>query len=353
MDKIFFEELNLPLPAHNLDIGSGSHAVQTAQMLSGIGLLLEEEKPNLVLVEGDTNTVLAGALAAVKLSIPVGHVEAGLRSHDRRMPEEINRILTDHMSVLLFAPTDIAVRNLIDEGIGSEPFLATNGPRKASIHNVGNSIVDATLQNIELAREMEAGLLEQIGLKPGQYALLTSHRSENVDDNEFLRNLCRLLEHVEEAHGLKVVWPVHPRTVKKLAEFGLEPRARLIRPQGYLEFLALESNARVVITDSGGVQEETCVLGIPCVTVRKTTDRPETVLVGANALGGTELETMREAFDGMMEGRGSWSIPYVRNTSASIVKIVRETMDEMVNPSESPIATEFETRSIGVAHAIS
>jgi UDP-N-acetylglucosamine 2-epimerase (non-hydrolysing) len=353
MDKVFFEELKLPAPQYNLDVGSGNHAVQTAKMLSGLETILEEESPSVVLIEGDTNSVLAGALAAVKLAIPVGHIEAGLRSYDRRMPEEINRVLTDHISLFLFAPTEIAVQNLRDEGIGSKPFLTQGGVEQAHIYNVGNSIVEATLQNLHLAQQTEPRLLQEFGLTPKEYVLLTSHRSENVDNRAFLENLCQLVDHVNQEYKLTVVWPIHPRTVNRLAEFDLAPPATLIGPQGYLNFLALESNARLVITDSGGVQEEACVLGIPCVTVRKTTERLETILIGANELGGTEFETMREALDKMMQTRRKWNLPYAPDTSATIVKILSEHLNHLAPVTLPPVVTEFRQRSLGVAHVIS
>jgi UDP-N-acetylglucosamine 2-epimerase (non-hydrolysing) len=330
LDRIFFEELRLPTPHYNLDVGSGNHAVQTAKMLTGLETILEKENPDVVLVEGDTNTALAGALAAVKLAIPVGHVEAGLRSNDRRMPEEINRILIDHISSLLFAPTDMAVKNLDDEAIGSKPYLTANGIESAKIYNVGNSVVEATLQNIQIARKREKIILNRYGLTSKEYVLLTAHRSENVDTIEFLTSLCQLIDYLSEQYKLKIIWPIHPRTVKKLAEFDRVPQATLIDPQGYFEFLALESNAKVVITDSGGVQEEACVLGVPCVTIRKTTDRPETVLVAANELGETDIETMKRAFDKMIKHNGKWKIPYVENTSKTIVKILSEELSNRV-----------------------
>jgi len=330
MDQIFFEELKLPTPHYNLDVGSGAHAVQTAKMLRGIEPLLEKEQPDVVLVEGDTNTVLAGALAAVKLSIPVGHIEAGLRSYDRRMPEEINRILADHMSAFLFAPTEMAVKNLEEEGVGSKLFLTVRGAEKATIHQVGNSIVDATLQNIRIAREEEESILERFELTPKEYVLLTAHRSENVDSLDFLQRLCQLLDYVSGTYRLKTMWPIHPRTVRTLRKFGVTPHARLIDPQGYLEFLALESNAKIVVTDSGGVQEEACILGVPCVTIRKTTERPETVLVGANELGGTDFDTMKRAFDKMIQNQRKWKIPYVPDTSATIVRILGENLNHQI-----------------------
>ncbi|MCS6803962.1 MAG: UDP-N-acetylglucosamine 2-epimerase (non-hydrolyzing) [Acidobacteriota bacterium] len=324
MDRIFFDDLKLPAPRYNLETGSASHGTQTGYMLSAIEPILEREEPDVVIVQGDTNSVLAGALAAVKLGIPVGHVEAGLRSLDRRMPEEYNRILTDHLSLLLFAPTEIAVQNLRDEGIGSKPFLTTRGRQQALIYNVGNSVVDATQQNIEIARQREADVLREFDLAAKQYVLLTAHRAENVDNPAFIAQLSKLLAYVRQQYHLPVVWPIHPRTAHQLEQFRIKPPALLIEPQGYLEFLALQANARLIITDSGGVQEEACVLGVPCVTIRKTTDRPETVAVGASRIGGTELPDMKRAVDLMMCSNGRWPIPYVLNTSQTIVHLLRQ-----------------------------
>lgn len=328
MDRIFFDDLKLPAPRYNLETGSASHGTQTGYMLSAIEPILEREEPDVVIVQGDTNSVLAGALAAVKLGIPVGHVEAGLRSLDRRMPEEYNRILTDHLSLLLFAPTEIAVQNLRDEGIGSKPFLTTRGRQQALIYNVGNSVVDATQQNIEIARQREADVLREFDLAPKQYVLLTAHRAENVDNPAFIEQLSKLLAYVRQQYHLPVVWPIHPRTAHQLEQFRIKPPALLIEPQGYLEFLALQANARLIITDSGGVQEEACVLGVPCVTIRKTTDRPETVAVGASRIGGTELPDMKRAVDLMMCSNGRWPIPYVLNTSQTIVNLLRQMFNQ-------------------------
>lgn len=322
MDQIFFDDLKLPAPRYNLETGSASHGTQTGYMLSAIEPILEREEPDVVVVQGDTNSVLAGALAAVKLGIPVAHVEAGLRSSDRRMPEEYNRILTDHLSLLLFAPTEIAVQNLRDEGIGSKPFLTAHGQQRAAIYNVGNSVVDATRQNIEIARQREADVLRGFDLGTKQYVLLTAHRAENVDNSAFIEHLSKLLIYIRQRYDLPTLWPIHPRTAHQMEQFRIKPPALLIEPQGYLEFLALQANARLIITDSGGVQEEACVLGVPCVTIRKTTDRPETVAVGASRVGGTELPDMKHAVDLMMRSNGRWPIPYASNTSQTIVNLL-------------------------------
>ncbi len=283
MDKIFFEDLELPSPHYNLDIGSGTHAEQTGKMLIEIEKVLQKEKPDVVLVEGDTNTVLASALAAVKLHIKVGHVEAGLRSYDRSMPEEINRVLTDHVSDYLFAPTEIAKENLLKEGIPEEKIFLT-----------GNTIVDAVNQNLRIAGKRE-NILNKLNLNTKEYFLVTAHRQENVDNKERLEGILEGLELIHEDFNLPVVYPVHPRTVKRMKEFGLtSENIKLIDPAGFFEFLQLESNAKLVLTDSGGVQEETCILRVPCVTLRDNTERPETIDVGSNVLVGTESERILE-----------------------------------------------------------
>ncbi|MCD6455426.1 MAG: UDP-N-acetylglucosamine 2-epimerase (non-hydrolyzing), partial [Methanophagales archaeon] len=284
LDKIFFEELELPVAKYNLDVGSGTHAEETGEMLMGIEKVLKEEKPDVVLVEGDTNTVLAGALAASKLHIKVGHVEAGLRSYDRNMPEEINRVLADHISDYLFAPTVKARENLLREGIEEDKIFVT-----------GNTIVDAVFQNLEIARR-KVDILEKLNLNSEGYFLVTAHRQENVDIKERLKGILDGLELVYNKFNFPIIYPVHPRTKKKIREFGLEvPKGvELIEPFGFLEFLQLEANAKLVLTDSGGVQEETCILKVPCVTLRGNTERPETLEVGSNVLAGTNQNNILE-----------------------------------------------------------
>ena len=284
LDKIFFEELELPEAKYNLDVGSGTHAEETGKMLIGIEKILKEEKTDVVLVEGDTNTVLAGALAASKLHIKVGHVEAGLRSYDRTMPEEINRVLADHVSDYLFAPTEKARENLLREGIEEDKIFVT-----------GNTIVDAVYQNLEIARR-KVNVLNKLSLSPEEYFLVTAHRQENVDVKERLKGILDGLKLICEKFNLPIVYPIHPRTKKKIREFGLEvPKGiKLIEPLGFLEFLQLEANAKLVLTDSGGVQEETCILKVPCVTLRDNTERPETLDVGSNVLAGVNQEKISE-----------------------------------------------------------
>ena len=277
MDHIFFDELNLPSPDHHLDVGSGSHADQTGSIMSGIERVYEQERPDVVLVQGDTNTVLAGSLVAAKMCIPLGHVEAGLRSYDRTMPEEVNRVVADHLGDCLFAPTEKARENLIREGIDAGKILVT-----------GNTIVDAVYQNLNIAKEKDDAL-KTFGVSSGEYFLVTAHRQENVDNPEKLQNIVSTLRNIHDLYSLPVIFPVHPRTRKMIDQFQIPVNGiYLTEPIGFFRFLQLESEARLVLTDSGGVQEECCILGVPCVTLRKNTERPETVEVGANILAGTK-----------------------------------------------------------------
>lgn len=299
MDKAFFDDLELPKPAYNLDAGSGSHAEQTGKIMEGIEKVLIEEKPDVVLVQGDTNTVLAGALAASKLHIKVGHVEAGLRSYDRSMPEEINRVVADHISDYLFAPTELSRQNLLKEGIDESKIFVT-----------GNTIVDAVLQNLEISNQ-KVDVLNDLGLKSKEYFLLTSHRAENVDNREQLGKLLKGISTIQKEYSLPVVFPIHPRTEKRIKDFGLPLEGiRTIKPAGFLEFLQLEANARLVFTDSGGVQEETCILGTPCVTLRDNTERPETLEAGSNILAGVEPDRIIQSALKMMHEKRSWANPF-------------------------------------------
>jgi UDP-N-acetylglucosamine 2-epimerase (non-hydrolysing) len=314
MDRVFFQQLELPDAKHNLDVGSGSHGEQTGKMLIGIERILSKEKPDIVLVEGDTNTVLAGALAAVKLDIRVGHVEAGLRSYDRHMPEEINRILADHCSDFLFAPTEKSKQTLLSEGVAEEKIFVT-----------GNTVVDAVFQNLEISKA-RMNVIDEMGLKGGEYFLATVHRQENVDDETRLHGIIDGLERVKEQFNVELVYPIHPRAAKRLKEFGLELKdVTLVEPLDYLGFLQLESNAKLVLTDSGGVQEETCILGVPCVTLRDNTERPETVDVGSNVLAGSNPDRIVEMAKFMLNKDRNWSNPFGDgNAGKRIVKILDE-----------------------------
>ena len=299
MDQVFFAELDLPAPAFNLDVGSGTHAVQTGAIMTGVERVLLKQGSCEVLVQGDTNTVLAGALAAKKLQISVGHVEAGLRSFDRTMPEEINRVVADHIADHLFAPTGISRSNLLAEGIADEKITVT-----------GNTIVDALYQNQKIAEE-KCTTLQAMGLKSRGYLLATVHRAENVDTRARLTGVLEGLARVHADTGLPVIVPVHPRTAKMIDRFNLDPHGvTLIPPQGFLEFLQLESEAALVLTDSGGVQEETCILQVPCVTLRENTERPETITVGANLLAGTDPERIQQAAAAMLGRARDWINPF-------------------------------------------
>jgi UDP-N-acetylglucosamine 2-epimerase (non-hydrolysing) len=313
MDKIFFEQLMLPEPEYALNIGSGTHAEETSKALVGIEKTLQDEKPGLVLVEGDTNTVLGGALAASKLMIGVGHVEAGLRSHNRKMPEEINRVMADHLSDYLFAPTSNARDNLLREGIDEKRIFVT-----------GNTIVDAVYQNLGLAKENDR--LLKFRPNDDDYFLATLHRQENVDEKVRLEAIIKGLELVSEEFGATIIYPIHPRTRKRLEQHNIpvnDHRISLVEPLDYLNFLRLESQAKLVLTDSGGVQEEACILKVPCVTLRDSTERPETLEVGANSIAGTKPTDILENVKKMLSKDREWNNPFGDgNASGRIVDII-------------------------------
>ena len=270
LSRIFFEELGVPAPARELDAGGGSNTAQTARILAALEHVLAELRPSLVLVYGDTNSTLAGAVAARQAGIPTGHVEAGMRSFDRAMPEELNRVLTDHASDLLLCSTETAVANLEREGAAGE------------VHLVGDVMADVSLAFRDIAEE-RSGILRELGVEPGSYLVVTAHRAGNVDSPERLERLADLLA----ALPGPVIFPVHPRTRARLEAAGLAGRlgeVRLLQPLGYLDFLKLTRHARAVLTDSGGVQKEAYLLGVPCVTLRDTTEWVETVESGWNVL---------------------------------------------------------------------
>jgi UDP-N-acetylglucosamine 2-epimerase (non-hydrolysing) len=299
MDEVFFKQLALPEVKHNLDVGSDSHGAQTGQMLVGIEKVLQQEKPDVVLVQGDTNTALAGALAAAKLGVEVGHVEAGLRSYDKQMPEEINRIVVDHCSTFLFAPTLASKRILLGEGIPRSKIVVT-----------GNTVVDAVFQNLELS-EKRRSIDDVLPVDDVDYLLVTVHRQENVDDETRFRGILRGLELVQQELGWPVVYPVHPRAHKQLEIFNVEvDNIMFTESLDYLSFLQLEKNAQLVLTDSGGVQEEACILGVPSVTLRESTERPETVEVGANTLAGVDPYVIVEKVKMMLNRKNGWRNPF-------------------------------------------
>ncbi len=333
MSDRFFADLNIPKPDVHLGVGSGSHAAQTAQIMKRFEEILLQQKPDLLVVVGDVNSTLACALVAAKISLGangtrplIAHVEAGLRSFDRAMPEEINRILTDHVADLLFVTEESGLRNLREEGIPEE-----------KIHFVGNTMIDSLFAFKD--RADGSNILYKLGLRshkggPGitdglvRYALLTLHRPSNVDQRATFLNILEGLE--ELSHSCPVIFPAHPRTQKRIAEFGFEcffgtedgshkgktsdsihpdGRIRLVEPLGYLDFLCLMGHAAVVVTDSGGIQEETTCLGVPCVTVRENTERPVTVEVGTNVLAGTSKEGIRRAIRQQIESSVSGVVP--------------------------------------------
>jgi len=296
LSEVFFQELGIPEPAYNLGIGGGTHGQNTGRMLEGIERVLLDERPNWVLVYGDTDSTLAGALAAVKLHLPVAHVEAGLRSFNRRMPEEINRVLTDHAADLLLAPTPTAVENLRREGLP-----------EARVRWVGDVMYDAALHFGRLA-DRASTVLERLGLEPRGYVLATVHRAENTDDPARLQAVFEGLSRV--AAELPVVLPLHPRTRKALERLGWLERARerlrLIEPVGYLDMVALEKNARLIATDSGGVQKEAYFFGVPCVTLRDETEWVELVEAGWNILAPpSDAKAVADTIRAHMDSRGA------------------------------------------------
>lgn len=303
MDRIFFEELELPPATYSLNVGSGSHGAQTGKMIPLIEETLLTDPVHTALVQGDTNTVMAGAIAASKINVRLGHVEAGLRSYDRRMPEEVNRIVADHLSDLLFAPTDVSRGYLVHEGIEQD-----------KIHVTGNTVVDAVMQNIEIAQEKA-----DIGaLRPKRdYILVTTHRQENVDDPTTLTAILAALDALASHYDMDILFPAHPRTRKMMARYGLNASPRIIvtDPVGYLSFLQLEREASLIVTDSGGIQEEACVLQVPCITIRENTERPETIDVGANMLVGTSQERILKGAHAMLGSSKKWNNPFGDGTS--------------------------------------
>lgn len=313
MDRLFFKELNLPEPDINLNVGSGTQGEQSGKMLIRIEKKVLEDKPGLIIVQGDTNTVMAGALVGVKLHIHVAHVEAGLRSFDRTMPEEINRIVADHSSDILLAPTEVAKQNLLAEGI-SRDF----------IHVTGNTIVDATLQHLKY---IDKSVMDRLGLKEGEYFLSTFHRAENVDNRDRLTSILGGLKAAADRYEIPVVVPMHPRTEKMIEHFGLHlPDNMLVTdPVGYLEFLALEKWARAILTDSGGLQEEASILRVPCVTLRDNTERPETVDSGANIVAGVKKDSIISALADILTRHMPEKNPYGDGTaSRKILDIIEE-----------------------------
>jgi len=290
MSQIFFQELNIPQPNYNLEVGSASHAQQTAKIISRLEPVFLKEKPDLIIVIGDVNSTLAGALTAAKLQIPVAHIEAGLRSFDMTMPEEINRRLTDHLSSFLFVSEDTGVKNLLREGIASN-----------KIYLVGDILIDALKNSklkIQSSKFKRTKALKQLNLRPKSYAVLTLHRPTNVDNPKTLKKLLKSFSIIQKK--IPIIFPVHPRTQKKIpSDTGLF----CLAPLGYLDFLALISQAKFVLTDSGGLQTETTFLGVPCLTLRETTEKPLTVEQGTNILCGTNQQKIIKEVDKILGGQ--------------------------------------------------
>jgi UDP-GlcNAc3NAcA epimerase len=313
MSRTFFDEMEIPRPEYHLEVGSGSHGLQTGLMMERIEKILVDERPDLVLVYGDTNSTLAGALDAAKLVIPLAHVEAGLRSFNRLMPEEINRIVADHCSDLLFCPTRTAVENLTAEGVVQ------------GVHMTGDVMFDAALRFAGLA-DARSDVIERLSLDKGGYLLCTVHRAENTDDRSRLGGIVRALAEC----GRTVVFPLHPRTQRMLGEHGLDrvlggiPTVRLIDPVGYLDMIRLERNAALILTDSGGVQKEAYFYRVPCVTLRSETEWVETVRDGWNRVAGSDPEAILKAMRGFNPPESS-NVSFGDGCAAEkIVRLIRE-----------------------------
>ena len=306
MDRVFFKDMSLREPDHQLELKEQPPHLQVARTMLQAGAVVAGA--DLVVVHGDTNTTLAGALLGNKLGKPVAHVEAGIRSFDKTMPEEVNRVLTDQVSRLLFAPTPVARQNLENENV------------RQGVHVVGNSVIDALMQNREAA-EKSSRILRRLHLEKGRYALLTFHRAENVDREDRLRRVLDAMGAFGTKSGLEVVFPIHPRTERNAKQFRLQgllkkgSGIRAIPPTGYLDLLELERNAALVFTDSGGLQEESCFFHVPCVTLRENTERPETLEIGANVLAGTDPKRIFEAAERQLAAKREWPNPYGDGTS--------------------------------------
>lgn len=308
MSEVFFKQLGLPEPDKDLGVGSGSHAHQTALIMMRLEEVLLEEKPDLVLVYGDVNSTMAGAVVCSKLMIPVGHVEAGLRSFDRTMPEEINRLITDQVSDLLFTPSADGDANLAREGVSQD-----------KVHLVGNVMIDTLIRLLPSALKLWQRVSRRLQILEKDFALVTLHRPSNVDEPSTLNRIMAVLQ--ELSMEMPVIFPVHPRTQRHLPKVRVKETnkgLRLVNPLGYLEFLCLQSKAAVVITDSGGIQEETTYLGVPCLTVRENTERPVTVDVGTNTLVGRDMDRLNQEVEKILNGHGKQGrVPYLWDGSAA------------------------------------
>jgi len=313
MSDVFFRDLGIPVPDVHLGVGSGTHAEQTARVMVEFEKVCVEQKPDLVVVVGDVNSTMASTIVAVKLLIPVAHVEAGLRSFDRAMPEEINRIVTDALCEILFTTSRDADENLKREGV-----------TPARIHFVGNVMIDTLMKHRTKAAALD--VISRFEVQPGSYALVTLHRPSNVDEPGVLGGILEALKEISNA--MPVIFPIHPRTVKRIQEFGLDTTGiRTVAPLGYLEFLNLTSNARIVLTDSGGLQEETTILGVPCMTLRNNTERHVTITHGTNMLAGPDKSRILDGFGRITSGDWQPAGPpefWDGHAAERIVRVIRD-----------------------------
>jgi len=316
MDRIFWDTLEIPQPHYLLGVREPSHARQTSEMLRKIDEILELEQPDWVIVQGDTNSTMAGALAASKRkNVRLAHLEAGLRSFDRSMPEEVNRVIVDHISNLLLAPTEESMKYLSNEGISSEICF-----------NVGNTVEDMLLRSLPLAHE-KSHIIESDKVFSTKYCLLTLHRQENTEDPTRLFSILNSIFSISADYRLNIVFPIHPRTKGILSQsnFRIPEHVRLIDPVGYFDFIVLQQNAQIITTDSGGIQEESCILGVPCVTLRENTERPETIRLGSNILAGVSPDRIMSAMAQQISSKGvnTWMSPYGNGKAAQrVVNII-------------------------------
>ena len=299
LSDLIFKDLNLPKPDYNLDIGSAPHGEQTGKMLIALESILRKEQPCAVIVLGDPNSAFAGALTASKLHIPVCHVEAGRRSFDKRMPEELNRLMIDQIADTLFTPNEWTQDNLLREGIDESSIIISGDP-----------IVDAVLENVEIASQ-KSSMIQKLGLSDGNYFLATIHRPENVDDYEKLSEIISAFKKLSQRYDCPFVFPAHPKTWSKITEYKIDCGKLIITPAlGYLDFLSLESKCKVLLTDSGSLQEEACILKIPCITIREDTERQETIEIGANVLTSASETAIISAVDLMLQKPRNWENPF-------------------------------------------
>jgi len=305
LDGKMFKDLGLPKPKYNLNVGGKPYRIQKSLMIREMADIFKREGVDVVVVQGDTNSVLAGTLAGLKTNCRVAHHEAGLRSHDLGMLEEVNRIITDNVADYLFAPTKTALKNLEQEGLKKHSYLT------------GNTITDAVIQNSEIARK-KSMILRKLKLKKSSFVLVTTHRAENVDDKNKLSNILAGLDAVSKKLKLPVILPLHPRTKSNIEKFSLKkPKSiKFIKPLGYLDFLNLEANAKLIITDSGGIQEEASILKIPCVTIRENTERPETIKAGINLLAGTDPKKILACSERIIKNKKKWGNLYGNGDAA-------------------------------------